>query len=541
MDELTGTAGQRRRAAELIRLARAEFKGSLPNGRDLLPGEVKMLKGAAMGEPVSLCSNLDDAKDLTWYPPFRRDVLMGPWCNWSSHRVVRATVIKWVCCVGEACSLVDTVGLGLAYAYIDGKIDFDGASIPIRVALFCCALPWGLSAMSARVKTLILNGSSVSFLNADGVNVEGSLFLKDDFFALEAVRLVGAKIQGSLEISGGILFGRNGEALNADWAKIKSSVFFDNGFSSYASVQFIGAFVGGDFYCENNVLRPVNGKALHLQSMTLSGGFVFSPNKAEGEIDLTNARVGMLVDLLQCWPDEVRLTGFSYLAIFPESVGSVAGRLGWLAKSDEANTESDRFDPQPYRQLAKVLRLSGHDQFADSVMYEASKKSAASRIRRQRKRGALIDTVLAWVLIVLNALYIGLVGHGYKRIRPFVWMIVFVVIGGAIFSGFRFGDFLGGANPTPSAMQQTQGLAIKSAQASDIDERKWVKDYPVFRPLAYSADAFLPLVNLHQESYWTPKDSWVKSFYLPFHILAGWVVTTLAAVSVTGLVRHEKE
>ncbi|MDF1870777.1 MAG: hypothetical protein P1U30_10330 [Phycisphaerales bacterium] len=120
-------------------------------------------------------------------------------------------------------------------------------------------------------------------------------------------------------------------------------------------------------------------------------------------------------------------------------------------------------------------------------------------------------------------------------------MASLILLGGFVFSGYRTGEFSGDANPKPSVMQQTQGVAIKSNHSAKPSESDWVKEYPAFRPLAYSADAFLPLVNLHQESYWTPKDSWVKSFYLPFHILAGWVVTTLAAVSVTGLVRHEKE
>ena len=103
------------------------------------------------------------------------------------------------------------------------------------------------------------------------------------------------------------------------------------------------------------------------------------------------------------------------------------------------------------------------------------------------------------------------------------------------------GDFFGGANPRPSVMQQTQALAITKAQSDEPGDYKWLEGYPAFRPLAFSADAFLPLVNLHQESYWTPKDGLVKKLYLPFHILAGWVITTLAAVSVTGLVRHEKD
>ena len=149
-----------------------------------------------------------------------------------------------------------------------------------------------------------------------------------------------------------------------------------------------------------------------------------------------------------------------------------------------------------------------------------------------------------WGDIVFRVWYWGLeyiIGYGYKRLRPWGWLLLWVVVGAIVFSNGRIGDVFGDANPNPPVMQQTQGLAIKNAQDEKPEKRLWVEDYPAFRPIAYSADAFLPLVNLHQETYWTPRDGLVKSVYLPLHILVGWVVTTLAAVSITGLVRHEKE
>ena len=134
-------------------------------------------------------------------------------------------------------------------------------------------------------------------------------------------------------------------------------------------------------------------------------------------------------------------------------------------------------------------------------------------------------------------LYGMVAGHGYNRTRPLYWMLGFILFGALVFSDFDPHDFVSASDPSPGAMQQTQGLALKDAAGG----ASWIADYPAFRPIAYSADAFLPLVNLHQETYWTPRDGWVKSLYLPVHILMGWVVTTLAAVSISGLVRHERE
>ena len=130
-----------------------------------------------------------------------------------------------------------------------------------------------------------------------------------------------------------------------------------------------------------------------------------------------------------------------------------------------------------------------------------------------------------------------MIGFGYRRWLPLVWMLGFFVMGAWMFSDFDPIDVFRSADPYPGGMQPVQAKAAEAA----LHGQSWLEGYPVFRPVAYSMDTFLPLVDLHQEKYWTPKDGLVKKLYLPIHILAGWVVTTLAAVSVTGLVRHEKE
>ena len=59
---------------------------------------------------------------------------------------------------------------------------------------------------------------------------------------------------------------------------------------------------------------------------------------------------------------------------------------------------------------------------------------------------------------------------------------------------------------------------------------------PKFNPFIYSLDAFVPLINLHQEQFRFPKGRLLRS-YLWIHIACGWVLTTLLVVGLTGLVR----
>ena len=90
----------------------------------------------------------------------------------------------------------------------------------------------------------------------------------------------------------------------------------------------------------------------------------------------------------------------------------------------------------------------------------------------------------------------------------------------------------------------------------DGDGKRHVsKDYPRFNALVYSIDVFVPLVDLHQQKYWLPNASrgdelpifkvfklptsgwWLRS-YLWVQIAVGWLLTTLLALGLSGLIRR---
>ena len=82
-----------------------------------------------------------------------------------------------------------------------------------------------------------------------------------------------------------------------------------------------------------------------------------------------------------------------------------------------------------------------------------------------------------------------------------------------------------------------------------------IKDtHPKFNALIYSLETFVPIVKLKLEEYWIPDANrgfvllWFDRFplltvgglfrcYLWFHILAGWVLTTLWVAGFTGLLK----
>lgn len=83
--------------------------------------------------------------------------------------------------------------------------------------------------------------------------------------------------------------------------------------------------------------------------------------------------------------------------------------------------------------------------------------------------------------------------------------------------------------------------------------RQVKETYPKFSSVIYSIDTFVPLVNFHQQNYWLPDANRGSDFlkyrffslrtgemlriYLWIHITLGWIVASLLAAGLSGLVR----
>jgi hypothetical protein len=160
--------------------------------------------------------------------------------------------------------------------------------------------------------------------------------------------------------------------------------------------------------------------------------------------------------------------------------------------------------------------------------------------------------------------------HGYRPLRPLYWMAGLLSLGWLVFG-------LAARAPEPVssyAGEQPEPVGL-FAPASD-QVLTWDRyhaelippeggppepilrrpaEYPRFNALVFAADTMLPIIDLHQEQYWQvdPRKGAVEPIlgrnytqgelvraYLWLHILAGWTLTTLFIVGLTGLVRGHK-
>jgi hypothetical protein len=518
--------------------------------------------------------------------------------DWGPERTVRAELIYWLCTDKAAVSLVHAKGITIAGAKIADKLDFECVDIPYNLGLLGCSLEninlRDASARSLAFDSCIIGGFSADrfetsgglfmrnvkvagevrllggniggdlcctgaefnnpsgmALMADGIKVKGNVFLSEKFKAKGEVRLLGAEIGGGLECDGADFNNPNGNALFADRLTIKGSIYLRNGFKASGEVRLLGAEIGASLDCTGAEFYNPGGNALSadrlktgavfLRKVKANGevrfhgaeiggsldciGAVFNNPKnlafncvdarikgglllkemisLTGALGLVHAKVGALIDDEKSWPEKGKLyiDGFEYGGLpGAEPPKSARKRLEWLALQP-----TKPFYPRPYEQLAKVFQDMGHDSDAKKVLI--------AKHEGLREHGKLSRR--AW----WGNWFLGkTIGHGYETWRAGVFLLAL----------WAWGWFFYG-------LANFEGLMLCTKQCVGN----------TFNSFMYSWDVLLPVINFHQKDYFSSDATnfWgeMVRVYFWIQIALGWVFTTLAVASLTGLVRRLKE
>jgi len=227
-------------------------------------------------------------------------------------------------------------------------------------------------------------------LTADGLEASGGVFLR----GVEAegeLRLLGANLGGNLSCTGARLRaardaeGKPGPALTAD--RLEASNVVLRGVEAEGELRLLGAKLGGDLDCEGARLRAAgdaggkSGRALSADGARVSGSFFLRDGASvAGVLSLTAAELGSITDDPRCWPGvgDLLLDRCRYGAFTGRGPVDAEARLDWLARQVPARWGKE-FWPQPYEQLARVLREMGHGAEARTVLVEKERLQRAAR------------------------------------------------------------------------------------------------------------------------------------------------------------------
>ena len=461
-------------------------------------------------------------------------------------------------------------GISLAQCSMPGRVSLLGAHLEwVNMAGTKCGEIYGPGLVTGAV--FLPNVDSSGWLELDSAKIDGNLYARGAHFRhgaepipyMEdlaswklAVRISYATIRGFVDMTGGFeadgaaqidndsiggdftLFGSrfinpNDLAFSAASDTIGGEVmlsFAIDGGSHPAqfdgNVWFIDDQIAGGFYGDHAAFNgpsgppapgsaPGPGQGLFLMTTSIKGGLWLRGIKLKNGavLNLGGTSAHAFIDDEAGWPTrgKLLLDGFAY--DFLGNPISTEARLRWLGLQDG-------FNPQPYRQLAKVMAQSGDDAGARQVLIAAEDL----RYGQHGRLGRLMGGFLKYSI-----------GYGHRPLRTILWALAIIVLGWIVVKTAARANMMRPTYPenTPPSIE---------------------RHYESLNPLLYSIDVFFPFVNLHQEHYWWPDSEaageWrifgrsvrfgsLIRYYLWFQIGAGWLLSAIFVAGVTGLIRND--
>jgi len=434
-------------------------------------------------------------------------------------------------------------------------------------------------------------------LECDGITVGAAVFLSEGFEARGEVNLRGAKIDGQLDCTGG-KFLAEGIALECNAITVGADVFLSDGFAAQGEVNLARARIGGGLICNggkfvaegialnceaisvgadvllsgefearggiglnwamiagNLVLTSANlTTGLVAQGMRVRAGFFWGDVQGDRiGVNLINAQVGTLYDLPGSWKsvNYLRLSSFRYDRI--ESDMDVQERLDWLAKHDVFTRP---FTPQPYVQLANVLRRQGFAGDATRVLVWRNDKQRMEERDRAiiAMDGTLWRELTGYAHVfrpLLSLPFKWMLGYGHRPEWVLPWIAA--ILGITIWFAQQI-HIHGQFAPTSSVVLTSQdwldsfpteplhpSSPLWRAQMDAWAQTTSGRDYTSFSAFLYALDLFIPLDALGQEKNWAPsaeRGGWGEwGHRLRWLVqMAGWVITAIGAAVLTGLI-----
>jgi hypothetical protein len=406
-------------------------------------------------------------------------------------------------------------------------------------------------------------------LSADGMAVEGTLFLEDA--EIDGVlRFVQAKLKQGLYLSGAAFDTTRG---CRRWTEGEANIAAIELGGPCCGIYARNAEVGGTFRFEQ-VTKIANADA---QRNRL---WLFIPG----------AKAAVIRDDEQSWValDRLDVTGCEYQTFYSLSDTQTEWRLreldrhyawlnfgrwsrlkrfDWRIRFDpegQLRAAVEYFKPQPYIQLAKTFRAAG---------YEAAAKNVLVRLERNKTRYGDLGIVTRLRRYLLDFF----LRYGYSPFRPVLFVLFWAVVSAVLFqAGYDAGKVIATKDNkvddakvgTPSAANDSAKTGSTPENGAKAESKQAKQDPPIeFNAILFAIDTLVPIVDLNQKKSWTvaplssearppvANSTWgdaisraLRTFpnqclatLLVFNTFFGWLMTTLFAAGVSGLLATGKD
>jgi hypothetical protein len=333
-------------------------------------------------------------------------------------------------------------------------------------------------------------------LSFSGCTMLGGLSLTSTATFDGGVYLARSTINGTL-FCGSSITNSGGGAINLSGAIIRGDLALGRSSSIVGSVTLIGASIAGALLGGQAKIDAGNDNiALDLERCSLGAGRL--PVIQSGWVDATDARV---TGNLSGWPEATirfETRGLSY--------GSVDGgsELGCAEQLRSLTRTGSDLRPGSFDQLAGAYRAAGHADAARRIL--GAKERALTRMGGYSHARVLWRWLQDWT-----------VGYGYRPFRALLLALIIVTAGA--FVAF--------------SLPESYWVIPADAKASSVERPSSMHDHPALA-IVYSADAFLPIVDLGEGKARSPATPESTAWWLEKVLaMSGWLLTTIIVTAYT--------
>jgi hypothetical protein len=370
---------------------------------------------------------------------------------------------------GAALSNPGKVALNLDRATI-GDCDATGITCSGQVSCIGTRFASGLTMTDARLDS---SGDQPA-LSADGAAMEGLLELTR-LQARGTVSFRTSRVGQRVLLTGARIERPGATALRFTRAEVGADMFCRD-MTVLGEMRLAGARIGGSLSFDQARLVNPAGVAMDARAMHAGQLVLHFAEPVQGTVDLSHARIGVLMDDPACWPATLDLSGLTYDALEPPL--PARDRLRWLARNSEG------YEPEPYEQLASHYVAMGQPTQARKVLCARERQQRRGKSPPGRIWGLLQDYI---------------VGYGYQPWRAVLWLALLLAAGSVVFH----------ASPPPPLQHG---------------------DTPHFNAVIYTLDLLLPVVDLGQKHAFNPAGA--EQWFSYVLVAAGWLLATTIAAGV---------
>jgi sRNA-binding regulator protein Hfq len=357
-------------------------------------------------------------------------------------------------------------------------------------------------------------------LNLATAKIRGHVYLRNGFKSNGQIAMHSAEVGNSIDLSGATLTA-SGSALSLQEASVRGTISMCDGFSCVGRVEVPSSFIQGNLVCDSCKLA-----ALYCANMMLKGDLQWTgiqqPEKTS--LWLNGATIKTLRDERESWPKQggLHLDGLRYEELTLHSARTdnerknnslgkeyplrIEDRVAWL----QLQSIPDQSEPQPWMQLAALLRVKDDENGAKRVIFELRRAQARSNSKAMRVWKTTFSQLRQWPIWILLPIFLTTVLS-----TSLYW--------------FAAND---GAMAPTSKEAYTEWAAGQRIDAA----------YPRFNPFLYSLENDLPLVKFGVDDKWAPDQTYKpKDLIVSYNtlrwtrvilILWGWFQATVLAAAI---------